>query len=353
MDKISVIIPIHNGGKYINSLYKNISNQSFKNIEIIMVENFSKDNSLEILNEIAKKDGRVVVLESKIPGTSMARKKGVEYSTGKYTVFMDQDDKYLRNNALQKMYETIVETESQICQFSFFKDYGYGIRKNSKCTNERIVFSAEDVRKYEISSVLGGDGYITPTVWSKMFLTDVLKDAVKNIDVSLYFAEDQFLIVNCLLSDCLKCVCIDPASFYVWDTKTGFSSLKDSGMALMKDYEITKPLIHKKLKDENSDFEVLYRLHLESLYFMVAYLNARINEIDLNEAYELIEQVNSFDFIQLAKYFVNNELEEEKKYDELVFLSSNFTPEEFCERFKDRTFEKNKFRGLVKKLLRR
>ena len=59
----------------------------------------------------------------------MARKKGVENASGKYIVFMDQDDKYISKHALEMMHKTIVETNSSACQFSIYKEYAYGIKK--------------------------------------------------------------------------------------------------------------------------------------------------------------------------------------------------------------------------------
>ena len=246
---ISVIVPVHNGRKYIDRLYKNISKQTFKNIEIIFVENFSIDNSLECLNNLALKDSRIIVLESKNRGTSLARKMGVEKSTGKYIVFMDQDDKYINQYAPEGMYKTINETEASICQFNSYGTYGFGINSKSNIIDCRKIFSAQEIREKLIADIYAQDGagVINAAVWTKIYRAEILRDAVKNVNFPLYYAEDQFLVICCLLSGKLENVCVDPQAFYIWNKSTGFSGSKDSGRELINDYEKVKPLIHEML----------------------------------------------------------------------------------------------------------
>lgn len=336
MDLVSLIVPVHNGSKYLKRLYNSINRQSFKNLEIIFVENFSKDNSLSILEDIAKRDKRVVVLESRTPGTSMARKKGIEYVSGKYTVFMDQDDEYINQFALQGMYDIIEETKVSICQFSIFKKYNFGLKKKINVINERRIMSVADIRNKEIAGMYenSGGGCLSATVWSKIYLTTVLKDAIQHVKFSLYFAEDLFLNTCAMLSDKVTSVCVDPHAFYVWDTRYGFSGKKDSGNALFKDYNQIKPVMHQMLKKANCSEDVVYRLHLESLYFMLSYLKANFDENNLTKTYELIKTMSLYPCIQLAKRYVNTELSEKKRFEELVFLAGDYTPQEFYERFK-------------------
>ncbi len=102
MDLLSVIIPVHNGEKYIKKTVVQILKQSYKHIELILVENFSKDRSLKICQELAVHDDRIQVLTCTEPGTSMARKRGILEARGKYIVFSDQDDSYINEYALEK-----------------------------------------------------------------------------------------------------------------------------------------------------------------------------------------------------------------------------------------------------------
>ncbi len=334
MDKISIIIPVHNGAIYLWRIAKCVLKQTYKNIELIFVENGSSDDSLKALKEIEKTDCRVKVFISNEHGTSLARKKGVEAASGKYTVFMDQDDIYSSKKAIEKMHQIIVANNAQICQFSFYREFQFHLRKKVSFTKNTELITVEQVRENEIISMLTCiEGKLSTSVWSKIYLTSVLKDAVRQVNFPLFYAEDMFLNVCCIMSNKTKKVCIDKNAFYIWKTYTGFSS-KDSGLALMDDYDIIKPIILQKLKETGASSEVLFRFNQESLYFAFNYLKSRIYKMEYNEAIELILDINERPFVKSAKEYVNKELGEEKKYEELIFLASDYNCEEFYKRFK-------------------
>ena len=90
--KISVIIPVYNVEKYLQKCLDSVINQTYKNLEIICINDGSPDNSGKILDEYAKKDGRVIVIHQENAGVSAARNKGLEIATGEYIAFVDSDD---------------------------------------------------------------------------------------------------------------------------------------------------------------------------------------------------------------------------------------------------------------------
>ncbi len=334
MDKISVIIPIHNGEKYIKRIARCVLSQTYKNIELIMVENFSKDNSLKLLNEIALADSRVVVLESKESGTSLARKKGIEYASGKYIIFMDQDDKYKNKTAIENMHRTIVENEAQLCQFSYYVDYGYFIKKKRCFTSDKNIFSINELKKNEIKGILGEkDSLLNSTVWSKIYLSKVLKDAIQYVDKALYFAEDVFLNVCCVNSSSLKKICVVSDGYYIWNNHVGFSSSKSSGKALMEDYEKVKPRINEFLLSFDSSYSVFKFFNLESIYFYKAYLIDETKRLSREEAIFFINNNLDYKFVSIAKKFFNEVMNEDEKWDGLKFLASFFTAEAFYDKF--------------------
>ncbi|HHT99528.1 MAG TPA: glycosyltransferase family 2 protein [Acholeplasma sp.] len=108
MSKISVIVPVYNTSKYLEKCLNSIRNQTYENIEIIVVNDGSTDNSLDILNEISKKDKRIKVISQENGGLSKARNTGLEHATGSYVGFIDSDD-YIDPN----MYETMLRAMKQ------------------------------------------------------------------------------------------------------------------------------------------------------------------------------------------------------------------------------------------------
>ena len=101
--KISVIIPVYNVEKYLRECLDSIVNQTFKDIEIICVDDGSTDKSLEILREYEQKDKRIIVISQPNKGVSTARNIGMQQATGKYMMFVDSDD-YITQNACELIY---------------------------------------------------------------------------------------------------------------------------------------------------------------------------------------------------------------------------------------------------------
>ena len=101
--KVSVVIPVYNTENYLKECLNSIMNQTLDEIEIICINDGSKDNSLELLLEAASKDHRISVYTQKNSGLSVTRNRGAELANGKYIYFMDSDD-ILDKNALYKLF---------------------------------------------------------------------------------------------------------------------------------------------------------------------------------------------------------------------------------------------------------
>ena len=92
IDLVSIIVPVYNAEKYLKECIECLINQTYKNIEIICINDGSKDNSLEILEEYSKKDNRVKVYSQENKGEAATRNRGLELATGKYITSVDSDD---------------------------------------------------------------------------------------------------------------------------------------------------------------------------------------------------------------------------------------------------------------------
>ena len=114
--KVSVIIPVYNTGKYLKNCLDSVINQTLKDIEIICINDGSKDNSLDILKEHAKKYEHIKIFNQRHKGAGAARNKGLKKAIGEYVYFLDGDD-FIKPDALEKAYKKITETNSEICIF--------------------------------------------------------------------------------------------------------------------------------------------------------------------------------------------------------------------------------------------
>lgn len=108
MDKISIIVPIYNASKYLTKCINSILNQEYKNWELILIDDGSKDDSFLICQKFSKKDSRIISIHQTNSGANAARLKGLKSSSGKYITFLDSDDT-LPSNALLLLINTISE----------------------------------------------------------------------------------------------------------------------------------------------------------------------------------------------------------------------------------------------------
>lgn len=120
-DLISVIVPVYNVEAYLPMCLESIINQTYKNLEIILINDGSTDNSLNICKNYAKKDDRIVVKTQKNKGLSATRNKGIEMAHGKYIGFVDADD-VISLNMYEYLYRAIIQDRSQlsICNYIMF-----------------------------------------------------------------------------------------------------------------------------------------------------------------------------------------------------------------------------------------
>lgn len=126
MEKVSIVIPAYNASKTLMQCYESILSQTYQNFEVITVNDASKDNSLEIMNEMSKKDPRFISIDMPHGGVSRARNTGLRFATGKYLQFMDADDT-LKPNMIEKMITLIEKNDADlaVCRFEhpFFQTH--------------------------------------------------------------------------------------------------------------------------------------------------------------------------------------------------------------------------------------
>ena len=113
MHKVSIIAPVYNMEKYIHQFLDSVIKQTYKNIEIILVDDGSKDGSGEILDDYAQKDERIKVIHKQNAGVSMARNDGISIATGDYFYIVDSDD-WLEKNAVELLMKRVVETGADV-----------------------------------------------------------------------------------------------------------------------------------------------------------------------------------------------------------------------------------------------
>lgn len=135
---ISVIVPIYNMEKYLNKCVDSILNQSYSNLEIILIDDGSTDLSTKICDEYEKKDNRIKVYHKKNGGLSDAKNYGIEKANGKYIAFVDSDD-WIEKNMYRNMYQKLKETKSNIVICGRYIEYENGKKRKWYNTKEMVM----------------------------------------------------------------------------------------------------------------------------------------------------------------------------------------------------------------------
>jgi glycosyltransferase involved in cell wall biosynthesis len=124
--KLSIIVPVYNAEKFLDKCLESLKNQTIKDIEIILVNDGSTDNSLEICNKYAQNDSRIKVLTQKNSGQSKARNVGIDNSNGEYIAFTDSDD-WVDLDYYEKLVESCEKHDAEIACASIIRE-----RKNTR-----------------------------------------------------------------------------------------------------------------------------------------------------------------------------------------------------------------------------
>ena len=168
--KISVIVPIYKVEKYLRRCIDSIINQTFKNIEIILVNDGSPDNCPKICEEYKNKDNRIIIINQENQGLSAARNSGIRIARGQYLVFIDSDD-YIEEDMIEYLYEGIVKYDVDISCCGYVAVYDNGIK-------EKITVPSEDTiyKKEEALNILLLNGYIDVVAWNKLYKKELFNN---------------------------------------------------------------------------------------------------------------------------------------------------------------------------------
>lgn len=175
MNKVSIVVPIYNMGNRIENCVESILKQTYENIEIILVDDGSKDNSLEVCNNLAKKDDRIKVYHTENRGSGPARNHGIENASGEYIYFPDADD-YLEPNAIEVLEKDMREGGYDLIVFGFKNIAIDGTVRNIKDYPD-MVLTGDEIRSdyYDYMTITSKYG-IQGAPWNKFFNMRVIRE---------------------------------------------------------------------------------------------------------------------------------------------------------------------------------
>ena len=157
-DLISIIIPVYKVEKYLEKCVNSILHQTYQNIEIILVDDGSPDNSGKLCEKLKNKDSRIIVLHKDNGGLSDARNYGLQYAHGSLVMFVDSDD-YIHANMVEIMYEkmNLDGTDLVICDYCKVDQFGKSLENKNKKDMEILKKLYYNTSVFEVQSISGSE----------------------------------------------------------------------------------------------------------------------------------------------------------------------------------------------------
>ncbi len=307
--KISIIIPVYNGGQYIRDTVKRIQNSTFGNLEIILIDDGSNDNSLEVINKLSEEDDRIVVIHRDNGGIYVARQTGIEKSTGDYICFCDQDD-YVDADMYAKLIQNSDNGTNDLVICGTYKliddkKIPYDILTESYIASQKEKQNLiENILFREFKGYISNSCMISTAIWKCMIKRNLIFD--NDIKFRSYVSfEDDFLFILDVITHAGKIKTI-PDLLYGWYVNPNSESHTVTHRYIddyVSKYNLKRDDIIRMLKYSEISEDIIY------LYKQLAYCNMS-NEYLQNEcaacnrkitAEEVRRNLFVNDYINLAK----------------------------------------------------
>lgn len=296
MPKISVIVPVYKVENYLTRCVNSLLAQTWKDIEIILVDDGSPDNSGAICDEFAEKDPRVKVIHKENGGLSSARNCGLTVASGDYIGFVDSDD-YVLPEMYEKLYLALTENDAEIsiCSYSYIdEDSGQFLPMNVPLKAE--ILSRENAYSHLDVCIEGYSYYVT--AWNKLYKKELF-DGCLFAEGKLH--EDEFFAHH-IFAKCNKIAVIDDKLYMYMQRNGSITNANitikhlDGVYALCDRYEFFRFIKHKELAAS------LLHAALWKLESLASHLQSKENASAVNKA-----------FFTLFKHFVF-------RFDRKIFL---------------------------------
>lgn len=307
MPVISIIVPVYNVEKYIDKCIKSILAQTFKDFELILVDDGSTDDCGKICDEYAEKDKRIKVIHKKNGGLSSARNAGIEASNGSYLGFIDSDD-YIDDDMYEVLYNNIIKENADISACGIYDCYyGKKIKKNKKIVYKTFI-TEEAI--YSIFT----DNMIRVSAWNKLYRKNIFDEIRYPVNKT---AEDAFIIIDILLS-CRKIVATSEQKYYYYHRENSIMTCRsarnccDHIEAWEKNYDFTL-----------SHFPGLANVSKDRLYFAYFFaFDTIINSYDKDEYIVQEKKILRYLRSNAADIIINSKLSLKRKAALAVLLLS-------------------------------
>lgn len=195
---VSIIVPVYNVELYLEKCIESILSQTYKHIEVILINDGSTDSSKEICDLYAQRDNRIILINKSNGGVSETRNLGINKAKGKYIMFIDSDD-WIDSDCIEKcIIEFKKDSSIDIVLFPYLKEYKEKKIKVNLFSNEERYFNQEETRNILLKKLFGPVKPINPLTidnmsapWGKLYRKTTVED-IRFIDMKIIGVEDSY-----------------------------------------------------------------------------------------------------------------------------------------------------------------
>lgn len=298
-DLVSIIVPIFNSEKYIEAIIKQILKQTYENIELILVNDGSTDNSESIVKSFLN-DSRIKYISQTNGGPSKARNTGLKHVNGQYITFIDSDDS-IAPDYIEKLYNGIIEFDSDICCCG----YEY-IGFNEAYKHHDFLPFGQINKDNFVKNIFSGTGGIT---WGKIYKSNILLENNIQFDENFKLCEDQLFALTAW-SKSTKFCSID-YNGYIYNGKNESSLMHNNNFhkwcqqfdLIKKEESILNKYVNSSIAKECLDKKI------KNVLFSLVYSGLNNNEKELrillksNQVKYYTKKISINDFKSFVYYF--------------------------------------------------
>lgn len=247
MPLVSVIVPVYNVERYLGECLESILGQTFRDFEVILVDDGSTDKSGSICDEYAEKDARIKVFHQKNQGVSAARNFALSKATGRYVMFVDPDDYWMCNTVLKQLVTVAEANDLDIVRGEY--------QSVDECGNmvscypvvaERLKYSNSIITSYDfLRYAINGEFFL----WLSLFRQSAIGGL--SFETGRIFLEDMQFLYRLLVKE-LRCMYLPELRFYAYRRNTGSISSKVSLRKIFDSFEMCN-FLHGMLQETDNE----------------------------------------------------------------------------------------------------
>lgn len=303
---VSVVLPIYNVEQYLERCIKSIVDQTYENLEIILVDDGSPDRCPEICEEWAKRDGRIKVVHKENAGLGMARNTGIENATGDYICFFDSDD-YVALDTIEKAYRLAADEKSDIVLFGLSDvDASGAVVRSHIPQADKVTYCDGEVQSRFLPNLIAAKPTdtiknIRMSACTCMFSVDLIQKSEWRFASERDIISEDVYSLLCLYKHVRKVSIISEALYFYCENGTSLTHVyrEDRFEKICHFHR----LCEEKAQELGYDAEVIQRLQGPLASFAIAAMKQIVRaELTEKEKYDAIREIVCSDYLRSIRW---------------------------------------------------